>query len=187
MRAMTQNVSPLVLTKLIPCQRVHKMYRRMSWPIPTHASEITKSISTCFGQTHNMPVRAQNISQHVLTKRKPCQRGQTMHIKMRWPNLSHASQDKKKHASLHVYTKLIPTSEDTKCISTCVDHTHVMHLNLSWPNISHVSEETRMYWTNASNACEDTKCISACVDQTQPMPARTQNALEHALTKLLPC
>jgi len=46
MRAMTQNVFPLALTKFIPCQLVLKMYRRMSFQIPTHASENTKCIST---------------------------------------------------------------------------------------------------------------------------------------------
>jgi hypothetical protein len=49
----TENVSQLVLIK------------------PAEASEDTKCISTCVDQTHLMPARTQNASQHVTTKPLP--------------------------------------------------------------------------------------------------------------------
>ena len=47
-----------------------------------------------------------------------------------------------------------------------------LHLNMHWPKPSHASE--------------DKKCISKCVGKNQPMPARTENASQHVLTKCLP-
>jgi hypothetical protein len=44
-----------------------------------------------------------------------------------------------------------------------------MYLNMSCPNTL------------------ETKCVSTCIDQTPPMPARTENAFQHVLTKPLPC
>ena len=114
-----------------------------------------------------------NVSQPVLTKPIPCQRGLKMLIKsiprmrghkkylnMCWPNPSHAC-------------------EDTKYIVTCVDKPITWkpgqrkHLSLGWTNTSHVSEQTI--------------CISTCVDQTHPMPARTQNASQNVFNKPLTC
>ena len=147
MPSRTQNISQIVLTKPIPCQQGHKMYLNLCWtnhphvsenrkyistcvdqtyPMPAQhlcwtkcqwrhkmylnlcwpnnsdASEDTKCNSTCVNQTPSIPARTQNVSQLVLTKHFPCQRGHKMHLNMCRPILSHAS-------------------EDTKCISTCVD------------------------------------------------------------------
>ena len=121
----TENSSLCVSTKLLPCvttrvvpyQRVHKIYLKMCWlnpshtsrdikkhlnifwPNPSHASENTtsrasktqnvstsvaqthsmtakkKCISTCVHKTHPIPVRKQHVSEQVLTKFSPCQRG----------------------------------------------------------------------------------------------------------------
>ena len=126
-----------------------------------------------------MPASTYNISQLVLTKHLPCQPGHIMLINLYWRIPSNAS-------------------EDIKCISTCVDHTHPMpastqdipkhvltkppppwnsgsrmHLNFCWPNPFH--------------AIEDTKYISAWVDQIHPMPAKTQNSPQHVLDKHIPC
>ena len=185
----------------------------MCRPNPSHASEDIKYISTFVDQTHPMPARTQNASQHVLTKPLPWERGHKMYLNLSWPNPSYAS-------------------EDTKCISTCVDQTlpmsartqnvsqlvltkhfscqqrNKMYLNFWWPNPSlaartqnstqHVLTKPlpcerghKMYlnlsWPNPSYAREDTKCISTCVDQTLPMSARTQNVSQLVLTKHFSC
>ena len=107
-----------------------------------------------------MPVSTQNISQLMLTKPLPCQRGHKIYLTLCWQNISHAR-------------------EDTKCSLICVDQgpkmaawTHKIHLNMRWQNPSHDSE--------------DTKCISTCVDQTPPLPVKTHIVSHHLLTKPLP-
>ena len=100
-KARTPNVSQLVFIKPISLQRGQKLYFNMSWSNPSHASEDTKCISTCIDKTPPMPARTQYLSQHVLAKPFPRQRGHNMHFNMCWPNASHVS-------------------EDTKWISTCV-------------------------------------------------------------------
>ena len=120
MPAMTENVSQPMLTKSLPCLRGPKMLFNICWPNPSHHSENTKyistwvwpnfshtiddrkCISTCVDQTHPMPARTKNVSQHVFKKFLPCQRGHKMHLNMCWQNTSH-------------------DSEDSKCISTCAD------------------------------------------------------------------
>ena len=89
-----------VLTKQIPCQWWHKMYR------------------TCFDTTPKMPARTQNPSYHVLSKPIPrlrrhkmclymCWRG---YLHLFWPNTSHSSNETK-------YTSNpVHASEDTICI-----------------------------------------------------------------------
>ena len=102
----TLNTSQHVLTKSHPLQREHKMNFNMCrtklsharlntnfWPDPSHASENTKCIPSFVDQTHPMPARTQNVSQHVLTKPLPCQWGHEMYLNLCWPNLSHASED----------------------------------------------------------------------------------------------
>ena len=137
------------------------MHLNMCWTNPFHATWDTKYISTCVDQTYLMRARTRNVSQHVLTKRLPCQRRHKMYLLMYWPYPNYAS-------------------EDTKCISTYVDYTrpmqtrtqidsqlvltkpipcqlgHKIYLNLCWPNPSHASE--------------DLKWISTFFDHT--MPAR---------------
>jgi len=63
--------------KPLLCQHEHKFYLNMCSPNNSNANEDSTCISTYLDQTQTMPVRTQNISQHVLTKS------------------SHASQDKK--------------------------------------------------------------------------------------------
>ena len=148
----------------------------MCWPNPSHASEDTKCISTCVDQTPPLVARTQSASQHMLTEFSPCQRGQKMNLAMWWPNLSHASEDKK-CISLYL-TNPIQASEVTKCISTSIEQNpsyqrgQKMHLYMCWPNPSHASE--------------DTKCIATCVDKTPPLPVRKTNLSQHVLTKPIP-
>ena len=155
------------MTKLSPCQWGHKMYLSICWPNPTHASEDAKWNSTCIVQSQPLPAWMQNASQQELSKDIPWQRIQNMHLNMWWPNPSHSS-------------------EDTKCILTCVDQIHPMPeitqmcLNLCWSNPFHASEETN--YISTSHESEDTKYFSTCVDQIFPMPARTQNVSQHVLT-----
>ena len=125
-----------------------------------------------------MPARTQNVSQHVLTKSLPCQRG----LKMSWPNLPDASEDRKWISTCGVQTFSMPAK--TKIISWCVDQIPTkMYLNMNWPNPSHDREDTKCI----SHACEKPKCIATCVDRTIAMPARTQNVSLHVLTKPYPC
>jgi hypothetical protein len=69
--AMTQNASQHVLTKIIQCQRGHKMYLNFPWINPFNASEDTNCASTCVDQSHPIPAKTQNVPQHVLTKPIP--------------------------------------------------------------------------------------------------------------------
>ena len=151
-----QNASQLVLTKPLPSQRGqkmqlnmcwrkplswqrwHKMYLNFCWTNAFHACENTKRFKTC-DQTHPMPARIKNVSQHVLTKPTPCQRWQKIFFDLFLSISTHASHD----------TKCIPTSveqtpshasEDREFISTCVYQSHPKPAR--------------------------TKCIAMCVDQT---------------------
>ena len=137
--ARTQNIPKHVLTKSIPCQRGHKMYRHMCWANTSHATADTKCILTCVNQ---------------------CQRGHKMHLNICWPNPSYAIEGTKcistcvdqlhpmpariQNVYQHVLTKPIPCQQ-----------WHKILLNLSWSNPSHVSE--------------DTKCIPNCVIQNPHM------------------
>jgi len=51
-------------------------------PIPSHASEDTKCISSLVEQTQPMPAMTQNVPQLVLNKRIPCMREHKMHLNM---------------------------------------------------------------------------------------------------------
>ena len=149
MPAGTQNISWLVLTKALSCQRGHKMNLIMWWPIPTHSADDTKCTSKCVYQITSMPAgiqnispvttRTQNKSQHVLTKSPPpFQRGHKRFLNMGCPNLSNASEDTKCFSACVDQTHSRPAKK--KCITTCVDQTHPMpawtetYLNLDWPN-----------------------------------------------------
>ena len=197
MPARTQNSSQNVLTKLNPCQWRHKMYRNMCWPNPYLGNADTRCMWTSqqvlikhlpCQRRHNMfwPnyfhaiedtmyiltkyislwVRTQNVSQLVLTKRLQCQRGHKMHLNMIWPNPSNAS-------------------EDTKCISTCVDQNSPMSARTK--NISELvltkpiswllghKMYIKLCWPNPTHASENTKCFSACVDKNPPILMFKQN------------
>ena len=134
------------------------MYLKLCWTNLTHTSEPTKCMSNCVDQTPPMPARTQNVSQHVLTK--------------------------------PFYAR-----EETNCISRCIDQAY--HMRARTQNISHLAlskhipfqrwhkVDLNMCWPNPSHASEDRKCISTSVEQTSPMPANTQNASQHELTKPL--
>ena len=63
MPAKTRNLPQPVLTKPLSCQRGNKMYLKMYWPHPFHASEDKKCFSTC-GQN---PYQASEVSKCIST------------------------------------------------------------------------------------------------------------------------
>ena len=142
----------LVLAIHLPSQRVHKFYLNIGWPNPLHTSEETKCISncvpanntkytsTCDDQTPPIPARTQNISQLMLTQPFRFQRGHKMDINFDWSKPAH-------------------NSEDTKYISTCVEH-------------------TRPIPARTQNGSQ--------ILLTKPLPLR-QNVYQLALTKPIPC
>jgi hypothetical protein len=101
----TLNVSQKVLTKQLPFQGRNEMH--LKWPNLSQPWDDIKCISACVDQMQLMPAWMQNISQKVLTKPVPCQRGREIYLDMCWQNPSHSS-------------------EETKCISTCVNQTKPM-------------------------------------------------------------
>jgi len=118
------------------CQRGQKMHLYMCWPNPSHANEDTKCIATCVDKTPPLPVRKTNLSQHVLTKPIPWQRGCKMHPNMCWPNPSHTSEDTK-FISTSGHQNL-PCQQGNKYISTWDKHNYLMAClrkhkkNLNW-------------------------------------------------------
>ena len=153
----TQNVSQHVLTKSLLCQRGHKEHLNMCWSYLSHASNEEKCISSFVDQTHSMPAKicnesqhvlnkpiscpsehktppmtptTQNESQHVLRKPIPWQRGNKMYLNLCWPKPSHASIETKCMST--VFSKHLPSQEWDK-----------IYLTLLWPNISHASEVTK--------------------------------------------
>jgi hypothetical protein len=68
MTASTQSASQLVLTKHIPSQWGHKMYRNMCLPNPSHDKEDSKYNNKCVDKTPPKPANSENATQHVLTK-----------------------------------------------------------------------------------------------------------------------
>ena len=184
MPAMTQNQYQNVLTKPLARQRGHKTYLNLCGLNPSHAREVKKYKSSCVDQTNPMPERTQNASQPVLPKPFPCQRGQNvsqhvltnpipclgghkMHLNLWWPNLSHVSGDT-------TYISPSHASEDTTCISSCVDRTP--HMPTRTKNASelvmtkthHKSARTNIYlnlcYPNHSHDSNETNCIRTCID-----------------------
>ena len=131
-----------------------------------------------------------------MTKPVLWQREHKMHLKLCWPNPSHASGD-------------------TKCISTCVTKRtsqqfgYKMYLNMRWPNHFQKSEHMmhhnmcympantqtiskymltkpvslkeihkihlNLCWPKTSHSSEDKKCISICVDRNPSIHWKTTN------------
>jgi hypothetical protein len=114
MPARSQKASQHVSTKTQTCHQEQRKYLKLCWPNLPHACEETKCISTCVDQTPPMQARTQNISQLVLNKPIPCQRGHKMYHILSWLNPSHAS-------------------EETKYISTCVNQT--LHIPARTQNV----------------------------------------------------
>ena len=135
-----------------------------------------------------MTASPQCVFQLVLTKPILCQGKRKMHLNTRSSNPSNASEDSvdqtsrarwTKYASQHVLSKPIPSQRG-----------HKMSLNMCWPNtpmpeITH--NVSQLDLNKPLHAFEDTKCITTCVDQTPHIPARTQNACQHVLTKFIQC
>jgi hypothetical protein len=129
MPAKTWNLSQLVLTKRIPCQRGLKMYLNMCQPNPSHARENVIFFSACFDQTTPLPTKTQNISQLVFTKSIPCQQGHKMFHNICWSNTPHAREDSqisqhmlnKQHTCHTCWPNPYHANENKICISTCVD------------------------------------------------------------------
>ena len=100
-----------------------------------------------------------------------------MYLNMCLPNPSMPAQTET--PSPQVLTKPIPCHRGPK-----------MNLISFWTIPSHVSEDTKCIPTsevrNPSHANKHTKCKSTCDDQTPPMPSRTQNSSQHALTQNAP-
>ena len=138
MPASTQNISQHVLN------------------ISSDACEYIKYTSTFVDHTYHMTARTQHISQFVLTKLLPWQRGHKMYLNMCWINPTNAS-------------------ENTKCITKWVDQ---------FPPIpARIQNASQHVLTKPLPCQRGNKRVSPWVDQTRPMPARTQIAFQHVLTK----
>ena len=162
------------------------MLLNMCWPNPTHASKHTKCIWTCFDyindanedtkciwtcieQTNSISARTQNVSQHVLTKQIPCQRGRKMNLNMSWSNPSHTNQAKQ---CISTCTPSMPAK--TQNVSQFQTHYmpartknvltkyiqckrgHKMFVNICWVNKIYL----HFYWPNPSLDSEGTKFIT---------------------------
>ena len=180
MTVRTQNLSQLVVFKLVPSKGRHKMYpyqnesqHELIKPIPLQRGQRGHKIhiNRCW-QTYPMPTRTQYVSQRVLR----LHRGHKIHRNKCWRNPSHAS-------------------EHTKCISKCANETssipartqNIYQIVLNIPCQRGHKIDLNLCWTNISNASGITKYILPCVDQTYPMPAKTQNLSQHELIKPLSC
>ena len=92
----TENaIQPVFSKPPTPCQRGNQMHISKFWPYSTYASEEINSVD----ESHQEPVRKENLSQLALTIPIPCQRGQKMYHYTCWP-------------------KPLPCRRWQKCIST---------------------------------------------------------------------
>ena len=177
----------------LKCQRWHNPNLNMCWPNAYHAIEDSKwiwtcvdrfcentnCISTCVCLTPLMPAWSTN----VINKGWP--------IPTLKPQLNMSCQNhhvftmpsRKQNASQLMSTNSSHVCVDTRSVSTSVDPCQPgqnMYLNLCWP-----SHSRDVFHNMSSQASGETKCISTCTDQTPPLPARTQNAFQHLLSKPL--
>jgi len=137
MAARTQIASQQLSSKLIHCQQGLKMYLNLCWPNSSQAGEQTKFISTCVDQTYPMlartksisigidqtppmPARAQFASQHVLSNPLSCQLGHKFHFNIALKYTITIQQGHKNHLFIF-WPNSSHSSDDKKCISTCVD------------------------------------------------------------------
>ena len=121
-----------------------------------------------------MPVRTQNVSQHVLSKRIPGQRGHNMLLKQVLTKHIPSQRGHKMYRNMCLLN-LSHDREDSICNATCVDQ-----------NPSQASEQLNICWRIIPHASDDWKCTSTCDEQTLPKPTRTQNLSQLLLTKPLP-
>ena len=117
-------VCQVVLTKPIPCQWRLEMNLNICWTNRSLAREDSNCISICVDQTPRSTARRQNVSQHMLSKPIPCQRRKKMWLNLCWPDTPMLSM--RQNVFQHVTTNPSRASEDTKCISACIDQTHPM-------------------------------------------------------------
>ena len=108
-----------------------------------------------------MPVRTQNVSQHVLSKHLPCQRGHKMLLKQ---VLTKHLPSQREHKMYRNMCLLNPSHDrgDSICNTTCVDQ-------------------------NPSQASEFRTCSSSYVVESSPMPAMTPNVPLLVMNKCIPC
>ena len=151
----THNEYQHELTNPLSCQLWQTMHLNNFWTNPSHAN-----LSCPNPPPHEN--EEQEVSYFVMNKPIPCQRGLTLYLNMCWLNTSHSS-------------------ENTICISTCVEQIHhmlektqkVSQLMMTEPPLV-----VRKYISTFDDildwyACKDTKSTSSWVDETHPMPART--------------
>ena len=107
-----------------------------------------------------MQGRSENVSQHVLSKPIPCQRGHKMYLNLcgQTPPMPARTQN----VSQTVLRKRLSFQQERK-----------RRLNFCWQNTTHVSD--------------DRKCISTCKKQTPPIYAWVKHAYGHVLTEHIPC
>ena len=127
----------------------------MCWQNASLAREDTKCFSTCVDrnpiktprpkwisksveETKPMPAKTQIVSQYELNKPLLWQRGNKMHLNLCWTNPSIDCNRHNWHKSYRnlCWTNHPHVSEDTKCISTCVDKTQ--HMPARIQNASHL-------------------------------------------------
>ena len=156
MPARSHYASQHVLTKHYhaPCQQAHNMHINLCSLNPTHASELSKCISTWVEKNPSMPARPQVAFQHALTKTIPVHRGHKIHLFMWWAKSS-------------------CTNDHTKFISTFpCQQGQKFHRNICRPNPSDASYDTkcistRFYQAHPMSARTEmlTKSTSTCVDK----------------------
>ena len=136
----TRNVTQLLLTKLVECQKESKMNFNFWWANPSHASK-DKCISTCVKEIPPMPVRTRNLSQILLTKRFPCKRIDQTPLKKAntesiwtWVDQTSNMPARKQNSSQHALTENMKCHQEQK-----------MKLSMRWSRPSHACEDTNPY------------------------------------------
>ena len=163
-----QNVYQLVLTKPLACKRGNKIYLKMCWLKPSHASVDRKCISTCVEQIHPMLSNTQIMPQLVLNKSFTRQRNVSQH------ELTKTSHDNKKRTFFYICTD--QTHFCQQLYNKYLKWGHKIYLNLCWPNTSHAIEDTKCVQEtfirlNTFNATEDRKVTQLVFN----ISASTQN------------
>ena len=128
--AKIQNAYQLLLSKRFPSQRGKKINLNLCWENQCHVSGVTICILTCVDKTHHMPARTQNLSQHMLIKLLPCQRGHVFSKPVPW-------QGTQKNATQLVLTKQI-----------LCQRRHTIYLYLWYPNHFCSSTDTKFNSTS---------------------------------------
>ena len=172
----TQTASQHVLPNSPTLARIHYASQHV-FPNSCFANENTKSISTCVHLTPLMPAS----STKVLNKGWP---NPTLKPQLNMSCQNHhvlTMPPRKQNASQLMSTNTSHACVNTKCVSTSVGPFQPgqnMYINFCWP-----SHSREVLHKMSSQASGETNYISTCIDQTPPLPARTQNAFQHLLSK----